>query len=743
MVGHSGTVDESPVMPLSSKHDESKKVSKETTVNIISEPESNETMKEETTNIVSVDHDDMPSSNESAAIPTSTGETTAVSSSGQPSMIPSMRGVMVYEGGNVSCHGKWAMSDDAHNIPGQTSDFEFKLTKADEDSPIFPVNGIYDGWFKLKQGAGKPELTIEDKEMDVKFEKERIDPNSEEQHYAVRGSGHNIYGKFHLRGTLNVAGELKIYREYYMMFPRPTGAGTKRRQSIGGESKRRNSISKPAIDSSSNASEQDGSSIVSPRGEGSGRVRKQSILMKEYHDSTTKGSSPRSSSVAAVSSSSSTATAAVKEKKSVAPSSAATNRDSIERSQRKPAWWKKCSDILKEMSKTPLCVYFLEPVDPVKLNIPDYRRIIKHPMDLQTVRERMEDGVYESPDSFAEDMRLIFRNAITYNADPKNPVHLAAKDSSNRFEQRYRVMTAQLAGTPTFSAAALEEKEPPIRTPRVSLPAGNKKVAKKVAQPKSRAAGPRNIAAAAAPSVPYVAPALDPTTAAMMEMQRQMEAMRNEITYLRSAVKETEVVRAVRETQEAARNPLTVEEKKVLIAAIHKLGQAELEGVIEIIRAALPDNSDSENIEVPIDSLDTLTLRKLQQYIAQKNGGKIKSRHSFSSSSYSPGGTKLERPAKKPRKSKSNPNLSSPAMIHEEDAFFGHDDALLFTTEEMRSANPEDTQMKIEEEPSSAGVSKPSNDVMEDEDFADLVTTAPTVTATENIEVRNMNAWNA
>ncbi len=30
--------------------------------------------------------------------------------------------------------------------------------------------------------------------------------------------------------------------------------------------------------------------------------------------------------------------------------------------------------------------YFLEPVDPVKLNIPTYHQVIKHPMDLGTVR---------------------------------------------------------------------------------------------------------------------------------------------------------------------------------------------------------------------------------------------------------------------------------------------------------------------------------------------------------------------
>lgn len=98
---------------------------------------------------------------------------------------------------------------------------------------------------------------------------------------------------------------------------------------------------------------------------------------------------------------------------------------------------------------------FLAPVDPVKLNIPDYPLIIKHPMDMATVDAKLlateaaavaaemgdadskppADGTtYATPDDFASDMRMIFRNAYLYNK-AENVVYIWAKEMSIKFEQ--------------------------------------------------------------------------------------------------------------------------------------------------------------------------------------------------------------------------------------------------------------------------------------------------------------------
>jgi hypothetical protein len=70
-------------------------------------------------------------------------------------------------GNSVVCKGLWAMSDAGHNVLGQTSEFEFKLLKADDENSSFPINGRYQGWFMLKQGPKN--IKIDDKEMDIYF----------------------------------------------------------------------------------------------------------------------------------------------------------------------------------------------------------------------------------------------------------------------------------------------------------------------------------------------------------------------------------------------------------------------------------------------------------------------------------------------------------------------------------------------------------------------------------------------
>ncbi|CAF0800883.1 unnamed protein product, partial [Didymodactylos carnosus] len=58
---------------------------------------------------------------------------------------------------------------------------------------------------------------------------------------------------------------------------------------------------------------------------------------------------------------------------------------------------------------------FRQPVDPVALNILDYPNIIKHPMDISTINNKLLTGEYQNPLQFVDDMWLMFNNAWLYN----------------------------------------------------------------------------------------------------------------------------------------------------------------------------------------------------------------------------------------------------------------------------------------------------------------------------------------
>ncbi|RYP51007.1 hypothetical protein DL768_003591 [Monosporascus sp. mg162] len=59
--------------------------------------------------------------------------------------------------------------------------------------------------------------------------------------------------------------------------------------------------------------------------------------------------------------------------------------------------------------------WFMEPVDPVALNIPTYFSVVKKPMDLGTMTRKNLDGHYKSSKEFEKDMRLIVHNAELFN----------------------------------------------------------------------------------------------------------------------------------------------------------------------------------------------------------------------------------------------------------------------------------------------------------------------------------------
>ncbi|OQR81484.1 hypothetical protein THRCLA_11693 [Thraustotheca clavata] len=86
---------------------------------------------------------------------------------------------------------------------------------------------------------------------------------------------------------------------------------------------------------------------------------------------------------------------------------------------------------------------FNQPVDPVQWNIPDYLEVIKCPMDLGTIKKRLEAEHYVSVDSFASDVRLTFENCIAYNSST-NKFNIAAKQLLAKFEKNLAELKSAL-----------------------------------------------------------------------------------------------------------------------------------------------------------------------------------------------------------------------------------------------------------------------------------------------------------
>mgnify|MGYP005983758899 CR=1 FL=1 len=70
---------------------------------------------------------------------------------------------------------------------------------------------------------------------------------------------------------------------------------------------------------------------------------------------------------------------------------------------------------------------FYNPVDAERLGLHDYHEIIKKPMDLGTVKQKMDNREYRNAQEFAADVRLIFTNCYKYNPSDHDVVAMARK----------------------------------------------------------------------------------------------------------------------------------------------------------------------------------------------------------------------------------------------------------------------------------------------------------------------------
>lgn len=108
-----------------------------------------------------------------------------------------------------------------------------------------------------------------------------------------------------------------------------------------------------------------------------------------------------------------------------------------------------CSDLLTRMLSGPgfwtrLVGPFKEPVDAVVDNVPDYFEKVTKPMDLNTMKNKMDQGLYTSEEEFLADMNQIFTNCKTY-WKPTDNVYAACEKLEKTFLEKYSQMNKWLA----------------------------------------------------------------------------------------------------------------------------------------------------------------------------------------------------------------------------------------------------------------------------------------------------------
>ncbi|KAH7434847.1 hypothetical protein KP509_06G037600 [Ceratopteris richardii] len=138
----------------------------------------------------------------------------------------------------------------------------------------------------------------------------------------------------------------------------------------------------------------------------------------------------------------------------------------------------RCKSVLRIVMDYKHAWLFNEPVDPVALDIPDYPLFVKHPMDLGTVKNKLDKKQYKHlPADFISDVRLTFENAMLYNP-PGHDVNTAAKRMLKMFEKEWDKGNSK-------SVASSSPRSVGTSTPKIATPKSVKSTA--ASTPKSAA----------------------------------------------------------------------------------------------------------------------------------------------------------------------------------------------------------------------------------------------------------------
>ncbi|GAA6007850.1 hypothetical protein JCM10207_004898 [Rhodosporidiobolus poonsookiae] len=84
---------------------------------------------------------------------------------------------------------------------------------------------------------------------------------------------------------------------------------------------------------------------------------------------------------------------------------------------------RRLGEALREIKSLDRQQFFARPVNPA--DVPDYHDIIKHPMDWQTMQDKLDRFEYASAADFQGDFHLVINNARRYNK-PASPLHKSA-----------------------------------------------------------------------------------------------------------------------------------------------------------------------------------------------------------------------------------------------------------------------------------------------------------------------------
>uniref|UniRef100_H3CKK7 Bromodomain containing 3b n=1 Tax=Tetraodon nigroviridis TaxID=99883 RepID=H3CKK7_TETNG len=305
---------------------------------------------------------------------------------------------------------------------------------------------------------------------------------------------------------------------------------------------------------------------------------------------------------------------------------------------------KHCDAILKEMLSKKHAAYawpFYKPVDAEALELHDYHDIIKHPMDLSTIRKKMDKGEYSEPQSFATDVRLMFSNCYKYNP-PDHEVVAMARKLQDVFEMRFAKipdegLEASVPSTTPLVSKSTASSDSSNNSSSDESSDSEEERATRLAELQEQLKAVHEQLAVLS-QAPVSKQDKDKGPKAKMEEEKKPKAAAQQQPKAANqkkppARKANSTVGASRQAKKSSKTsvsgstngddgeeaalPMSYDEKRQLSLDINRLPGEKLGRVVHIIQTREPSLRDSnpDEIEIDFETLKPSTLRELERYV--------------------------------------------------------------------------------------------------------------------------------
>ncbi|KAE8610634.1 hypothetical protein XENTR_v10012190 [Xenopus tropicalis] len=294
---------------------------------------------------------------------------------------------------------------------------------------------------------------------------------------------------------------------------------------------------------------------------------------------------------------------------------------------------KHCNNILNEMMSKKHAEYawpFYKTVIPTSLL--DCSDAIKHPMDLATIRDKMENGLYKDTQDFASDVRLMFMNSYKYNP-PDNEVVNMARKMQDVFEgmfakipddplatqsmvERYKTSTEESSSSSSSEQSSSSDSEDEraqhlallqeqLRAVQEQLKALTETPISK-AKKKSRKGKKKKKKRERKKLLKRKS----------CQGQKKKKVKQKELKK-RSIFNDAKKKKLHVSDEEEDVKPMSYDEKRQLSLDINKLPGEKLGRIVHIIQSREPSLKDSNpnEIEIDFETLKQSTLRHLEKYV--------------------------------------------------------------------------------------------------------------------------------